>query len=127
MKFYTNLIKNIKLSKLNGIHEYYYLCFDDDYKKLEQPLNELDFIGYFEINCHNYNTSKTVYDKLLEYKNDEDYNSNNFIYNVELDNDIILLTCKKINPYNENENHLTILIQIINQFIYNGKSRFYNL
>ena len=121
MEFYINLIKNIKLSQLNGIYEHYYLCFGDDYKKLKQPLNELNFIGYFDVNRYKYNNSKIVYDKLLEYKNDESYNSNNFIYNVDLtDDNIILLTCKKINPYNKNENHLTILTQIISPLICKG-------
>ena len=61
-----HLIKNLRLSNLNSIYDHYYLCFKDGYEFIQQPLNELQLIGHFDVKCYNYNNYKTVFDKLNE-------------------------------------------------------------
>jgi len=111
-KYYINLIKNVRLSSLNGIYDYYYLCFENGYEFIQQPLNELQLVGYFDVKCYDYNDYITVFDKLVEL-----IEENNFIKSCELQNSNIILICKKINPYIENEDGLKLLSQIIKTLI----------
>lgn len=110
-----HLIKNLRLSNLNSIYDHYYLCFKDGYEFIQQPLNELQLIGHFDVKCYNYNNYKTVFDKLNELNEIK----NDFIKSCKLQNNEnnIILTCKKIHPYSENEDGLKFLVKIIKSLI----------
>lgn len=115
MKIYTivNLIKNLKSSNLNTMYDYYYLCFEDGYEFIRQPLNELQLIGYFNVKCYNHNNYTIVFDKLNKLIEENEY-INDFIKSCKLQNNNIILACKKIHS---NENGLKFLSQIIKPLI----------
>ena len=127
MTIYVNLIKNLKLSNLNGIYDHYYLCFENGYEFIQQPLNELEFKGYIEIKNCDHSIYNAFFDKLNELieKNDNTFfdklnvytKTNDFFKSCELqNNNIITLTCKKTHTDNaEDEDAFKFLVESLIQ------------